>query len=124
MSPWEWFNVRWAVGGGGRARRGGTGRERLENISMTMIMIGVATFLYVSSPVPTGHARLADTAHRQLGKESGPGAAEPLRRLVNVWLTYMGTTTTMKSQMQTQLMVPSLEMTTQMRALVRLLKLT
>ncbi|KFX99744.1 hypothetical protein V490_01676 [Pseudogymnoascus sp. VKM F-3557] len=46
MSPWEWFNVRMAVGGG--RRRGGTGRERLENISMTMIMMGVATFLYAT----------------------------------------------------------------------------
>jgi hypothetical protein len=59
MSPWEWFNVRMAVGGG--RRRGGTGRERLENISMTMIMMGVATFLYVSSPAPSGRMKLADT---------------------------------------------------------------
>lgn len=124
MSPWDWFNVRWAVGGGGRARRRGTGRERLEDISVTMIMIGVATFLYVSSPLPSGHTRLADTSHRQLGKESGPGAAVPLKKLVNVWLTYMEKTTTMKSQMQAQIMTPSLEMTTQMGSLVRLLKPT
>lgn len=97
MSPWEWFNVRWAVGGGGRARRGQTGRERLENISVTMIMIGVATALYVSSPLPSCCIRLADTAHRQSGKESGPGAAGLLKSLANVWLTCTGKTTTTRS---------------------------
>ncbi|KFY30361.1 hypothetical protein V494_08180 [Pseudogymnoascus sp. VKM F-4513 (FW-928)] len=48
VSPFEWINVRWAVGGAGRARRGRTGRDRLEDISLTMIMIGVATFLYAT----------------------------------------------------------------------------
>ena len=66
--------------------------------------------------------RLADTAHRQFGKESGPGAAIPLKKLVNVWSTYMEKMTMMKSQMQAQVMLPSLEILTQMGALVRLLK--
>lgn len=39
--PWQWWNVR--VGG---RRRGG--RDRLENINMFMVLIGVATFLIVS----------------------------------------------------------------------------
>jgi len=47
MSPWHWWNLRQTgvLGGGGRARRG-TGRDRLENISWTLVIIGIATFLY------------------------------------------------------------------------------
>jgi hypothetical protein len=49
MSPWHWWNLRQSgvLGGGGRGRRG-TGRERLENISWSLVIIGVVTFLYVS----------------------------------------------------------------------------
>jgi hypothetical protein len=49
MSPWHWWNLRQSgvLGGGGRGRRG-TGRERLENISWTLVIIGIGTFLYVS----------------------------------------------------------------------------
>jgi hypothetical protein len=49
MSPWHWWNLRQGgfIGGGG-GRRGGTGRERMENISWTVVVIGVITFLYVS----------------------------------------------------------------------------
>lgn len=45
MRPWHWWNVRIGAGGG---RRGGRGRDRLENISMLMVVIGVVTFLSVS----------------------------------------------------------------------------
>ncbi|TAQ84099.1 hypothetical protein B7494_g7580 [Chlorociboria aeruginascens] len=46
MSPWTWWNLRQTgiIGGGGRGR--GTGRDRLENISWTLVIIGVITFLY------------------------------------------------------------------------------
>lgn len=44
MRPWHWWNVR--IGAGGR--RGGRGRDRIENISMLMVVIGVVTFLSVS----------------------------------------------------------------------------
>ncbi|OWP01077.1 hypothetical protein B2J93_4809 [Marssonina coronariae] len=46
MSPWHWWNMRnsGVLGGGGR-RRGGTGRERLSDISWTIVVIGVITFL-------------------------------------------------------------------------------
>lgn len=44
MRPWHWWNVRTGAGG----RRGGRGRDRLENISMLMVVIGVVTFLSVS----------------------------------------------------------------------------
>lgn len=48
MSPFQWFNIRaGGVFGGGRRRRGG-GRDRLEDISWTVVVIGVITFLTVS----------------------------------------------------------------------------
>jgi hypothetical protein len=49
MSPWHWWNLRQSgvIGGGSRAR-GTTGRDRLENISWSLVLIGVVTFLYVS----------------------------------------------------------------------------
>lgn len=49
MSPWQWFNLRHGgVFGGARARRGGTGRDRLDNINWALIVIGLITFLGVS----------------------------------------------------------------------------
>lgn len=44
LRPWHWWNVR--IGGG--ARRG-RGRDRLDNINMVMILVGVFTFMMVSS---------------------------------------------------------------------------
>ncbi|KAI5863459.1 hypothetical protein GGS23DRAFT_567134 [Durotheca rogersii] len=46
-SPWQWWNLRTSgiIGGGGR-RRGGTGRDRVENINLVLVLMGVATFLY------------------------------------------------------------------------------
>ncbi|KAK7748054.1 hypothetical protein SLS53_001306 [Cytospora paraplurivora] len=41
MNPWDWYNIR--IGGG--IRRGGRGRNRLENISWMLVFIGVLTFL-------------------------------------------------------------------------------
>ncbi|RYO74181.1 hypothetical protein DL764_010935 [Monosporascus ibericus] len=45
MSPWQWWNLRTSgiIGG---TRRGGTGRDRIENISVTLVLIGVITFLW------------------------------------------------------------------------------
>lgn len=45
--PWYWFNFRTGGGLGGRQRGGG--RERLENINWVLIVIGVFTFLGVST---------------------------------------------------------------------------
>ncbi|QSZ33095.1 hypothetical protein DSL72_002680 [Monilinia vaccinii-corymbosi] len=45
MSPWHWWNVRQTGVFGGRGARAGTGRNRLENISWTLVIIGVGAFL-------------------------------------------------------------------------------
>lgn len=43
LGPWQWFNLRNGGLLGGR-RRGG-GRDRLEDISWTVVIIGIVTFL-------------------------------------------------------------------------------
>ena len=47
LSPWQWWNIRTSgiMNGGGRS--GNTGRDRLANISWIVVIIGVATFLWV-----------------------------------------------------------------------------
>jgi hypothetical protein len=47
MSPWQRWNLRGGGGGGRRATRGRTGRDRLEDISWVVVIIGVVTFLLV-----------------------------------------------------------------------------
>lgn len=49
MSPWQWWNLRSSgiMSGSGR-HAGGSGRDRLANISWIVVMIGVGTFLWVS----------------------------------------------------------------------------
>lgn len=47
MSPWHWWNIRTGIGAGRRAGRRGTGRERLEDISWAIVIIGIITFLAV-----------------------------------------------------------------------------
>ncbi|KAI1136683.1 hypothetical protein F5Y05DRAFT_390565 [Hypoxylon sp. FL0543] len=47
MSPWQWWNLRTSgIIGGGGGRRAGTGRDRMQNINLTLVLIGVITFLY------------------------------------------------------------------------------
>lgn len=45
VSPWHWWNIRSSLGG--RRGRRGTGRDRLEDISWVVVIIGVITFLIV-----------------------------------------------------------------------------
>lgn len=49
MSPWHWWNVRQTGLFGGGGVRAGTGRNRLQNISWTLVIIGVGAFLVVSN---------------------------------------------------------------------------
>lgn len=48
MGPWQWWNLRTSGVIGGARRRGGTGRDRMENINLYLVMIGVVTFFWVS----------------------------------------------------------------------------
>lgn len=68
MSPWQWWNIR--LGGG--IRRGARGRNRLENISWTLVLLGVLTFLMVSVPYSLGPpfmpATSPLTSYRLFGK--------------------------------------------------------
>lgn len=51
MSPWHWWNLRTTGIVGGTGRRGGTGRERMQNVSLALVVIGVFTFFWVSVQV-------------------------------------------------------------------------
>ncbi|KAI0837304.1 hypothetical protein F5Y06DRAFT_271293 [Hypoxylon sp. FL0890] len=47
MSPWQWWNLRTSgIIGGGGGRRAATGRDRMQNINLTLVFIGIITFLY------------------------------------------------------------------------------
>jgi hypothetical protein len=46
MGPWQWWNLR-AHGIGGNRRRG-TGRDRVNDMSLYMVAIGAMTFFWVS----------------------------------------------------------------------------
>lgn len=51
LSPWNWLNLRSSgIMGGGSGRSGNTGRDRLGNISWIVVLVGICTFLWVSSP--------------------------------------------------------------------------
>ena len=47
LSPWQWWNIRTSgiMNAGGRS--GNTGRDRLASISWVVVVIGIATFLWV-----------------------------------------------------------------------------
>lgn len=63
MRPWQWWHIR--VGGG--ARRG-RGRDRLENINMAMVLLGVATFMMVRLSFVLAASHFLLTSHRLCGK--------------------------------------------------------
>ena len=49
LSPWHWFNMRgtgMGVGGRSGGGLGGTGRDRLQNLSWVAIVVGIITVLY------------------------------------------------------------------------------
>lgn len=58
MSPFQWWNLRTTgvIGGGGRRR--GTGRDRLEDVNLTLVIIGAVTFFWVSCATSTSYAIL------------------------------------------------------------------
>ncbi|OLN92273.1 E3 ubiquitin-protein ligase MARCH11 [Colletotrichum chlorophyti] len=46
MSPWQWWHIRSSGLLGTTGRRGGTGRARVENINIGLVIIGATTFLW------------------------------------------------------------------------------
>lgn len=48
LSPWQWWNLRSSGIMAGSGRTGGGGRDRLASISWLVVLIGIATFLWVS----------------------------------------------------------------------------
>ncbi|KAH6656775.1 hypothetical protein BKA67DRAFT_655084 [Truncatella angustata] len=46
MSPFQWWNLRTSGIVGGGARRRGTGRDRLEDVNLMLVVIGAATFFW------------------------------------------------------------------------------
>ncbi|KAK9417527.1 hypothetical protein SUNI508_08678 [Seiridium unicorne] len=46
MSPFQWWNLRTSGVIGGGARRRGTGRDRLEDVNLTLVVIGAVTFFW------------------------------------------------------------------------------
>lgn len=49
LSPWQWWNLRSSGLMGNSGRAGGSGRDRLASISWLVVLIGIGTFLYVST---------------------------------------------------------------------------
>jgi hypothetical protein len=59
MSPFQWWNLRHAgVVGGGAGRRRGTGRDRLEDVNLTLVVIGAITFFWVSRSLCSFHTSM------------------------------------------------------------------
>lgn len=84
LSPWHWLNWRGSglsFGSGGRA--GTTGRDRAANISWVVLIVGVCTFLYVSSLSLISvncKTQVMLTSSRPFGKAFVHGAVVCLRR--------------------------------------------
>ncbi|GKT57110.1 RING finger domain-containing protein [Colletotrichum tofieldiae] len=46
MTPWQWWQLRSSGFLGTTGRRGGTGRARVENMNMALVLLGAATFMW------------------------------------------------------------------------------
>jgi hypothetical protein len=87
LSPWQWWNLRQS-GLLNSGRRGGTaGRDRVQNLSWLVIMLGVGTFLWVSDG--GCHWRAPLTTDRLSTKVSGPGVGAHSRKLQRKSWTYL-----------------------------------
>jgi len=99
-NPWNWWNVRRY--GGGRA--GTTGRDRLANVSMIAVAVGIFTVVFVRFR----NQGLVDhflTQYRHYGKAFALGAKDSCRGQGRESLTCRVTImTTMMSKMQTKVL--------------------
>lgn len=74
LSPWQWWNLRSSGLMGSGARTGGTGRDRLASISWLVVLIGLGTFLYVSSL--SNSTTLRTSTHFNLGSMESRSSLE------------------------------------------------
>lgn len=86
LSPWQWWNLRQSGIMGGSGRGGNTGRDRLQNISWVVVLVGVGTFLWVCTQYST-ISRFRLILLRLYTKVFVIGAVEHLKRLENLsWM--------------------------------------
>jgi hypothetical protein len=95
-SPFSYFRI-----GGGRGRN--TGRDRYEQISWIIIVVGVFTFLVVRMKYPRTNIAGVSNSHRPYGKESEPGAVVLWRKLVRESWTSKRMTMTKKRKKNSNL---------------------
>ena len=98
LSPWQWWNLRSSgIVSGGGGRGGATGRDRMASLSWVMIVLGVATFLWVSTQSIHPFLRISLIQRRGCTKAFVPGAAEPSQMPVDgLWMLAARTVTMMK----------------------------
>jgi len=89
MPPWQWWNIRHSgvFGGSNRGRRAGTGRDRLENISWTIVLVGVVTFMIVSG-LCNIFVRYKSDRYRLHGDLFVIGVEEPWRKQASELLMF------------------------------------
>lgn len=92
MSPFHWLNLR----GTGFLRGRNGGRDRMNNISWVVVLLGIFTFLYVSSVLVRAPRSLL-TSIRRSSKASALGVSESLRMPGSVSWTSAPATTMMMS---------------------------
>lgn len=86
LSPWQWWNLRQTGIMSGSGRAGNTGRDRLQNISWVVVLVGVGTFLWVCTQY-SNISRFRLITLRLYTKVFVIGAVEYLKRLENLsWM--------------------------------------
>ena len=100
LSPWQWWNIRSSgIVSGGSGRGGATGRDRMASLSWVMIVLGVATFLWVSIQIYIHSFCRSLIPRRECTKAFGPGAGEPSQTPVGgLWMLAVRTVTMMKME--------------------------
>ena len=100
LSPWQWWNIRSSgIVSGGGGRGGTTGRDRMASLSWVMIVLGVATFLWVSIQNVHAFLRVSLIQRRGCTKAFVPGAGEPSLTLADgLWMLAVRTVTMMKME--------------------------
>ena len=95
LSPWQWWNIRTSGIMNSGSRSGNTGRDRLASISWVVVIIGIATFLWVCVVYLLVAVHEADVGYRLFTKVSAHGVAELWKKPgKRSWMLRRTTTTT------------------------------